>query len=111
MKNIKFFKYKNTCKFANFLSSYEYKLEDIEGFCLAGQKQYHGNIFKIYDIWFKDGSFEIFKVAYFKSFNEYHQSRLGFNGNKLLGWYENADVKGYKLEDGSYSDKWLKTKD
>ena len=93
MKDIKYFKYVNTNAFERFLSAYGYKLKDVESFSLAGQKHYRGNVFKIYDIWFKDGNFECFKVVYFKSFNEYYQSKLGFNGNKLLGWYENANVR------------------
>ena len=84
MKSIKYFKYKNTSKFEEFLSAYEYKLEDVDGFKFIGKKQYRGNVLKVYSIWFKDCGEEYFKVVNFKSFNEYHQSRLGFNGNKLL---------------------------
>ena len=99
MKSINLFKFKGTCQFANFLSSYSYKLDDVKGFSLAGQKQYRGNVLKIYDIWFKDGDYEYFKVVYFKSFNEYRQSRLGFNGNKLLTWFENSEYRAYKLKE------------
>ena len=84
MKNIKYFKYVNTKHFNLFLSSYGYKLEDVKGFSVAEQKQYNGNILKIYFIHFNNGEFEYFKVVYFKSFNEYKQTFLGFNGNKLL---------------------------
>ena len=84
MKSIKYFKYKNKEKFERFLSSYDYKLEDVKGFVLVEKQQYRGNILKVYSIHFKDGEYEYFKVVYFKSFNEYHQSRLGFNGERLL---------------------------
>ena len=50
MKDIKYFKYVNTNAFERFLSAYGYKLKDVESFSLAGQKQYRGNVFKIYDI-------------------------------------------------------------
>ena len=93
MKDIKYFKYKNTYEFERFLSSYDYKLEDVEGFSVIGKRHYNGNVLKVYSIWFKDCSEEYFKVVYFKSFNEYHQSRLGFNGERLLRWYEDADVR------------------
>ena len=93
MKNIKYFKYANKEKFNAFLSAYEYKLSDVIGFSFAGQKQYRGNILKEYSIHFKDGEKEYFKVVIFKSFNEYYQSKYGFNGNKLLDWYENANVR------------------
>ena len=93
MKSIKYFKYKNKEKFNAFLSAYGYKLEDVAGFSVAGQKQYRGNILKVYSILFKDCDEEYFKVVIFKSFNEYYQSKLGFNGNKLLEWYEDADVR------------------
>ena len=99
MKNIKYFKYWYTYDFQQFLSEYGYKLEDVKGFSVAERRQYHGNILKIYNIHFNDGEYEYFKVVYFKSFNEYNQSRLGFNGNKLLFWYESAEIKEYKLLD------------
>ena len=96
MINIKYFKYLNTKGFNVFLNENGYKLDDVKGFSVVGQKQYHGNIWKIYNIWFKDYHKEYFKVVYFKDFNEYQQSRLGFNGNKLLEWYENANIRKYK---------------
>ena len=98
MKNIKYFKYKNTSNFLGFIGSYDYKLDDVEGFSFAGQKQCRYNVLKLYRITFKDGEYEYFKVVYFKNFNEYHQSRLGFNGDKLLRWYEDADVREYKTK-------------
>lgn len=84
MKNIKYFKYVNKDKFNAFLSAYGYKLSDVKGFSFDGQKQYRGNILKIYIIHFNDGEYEYFKVVIFESFNEYYQSKYGFNGNKLL---------------------------
>ena len=97
MKNIKYFKFVNTKHFNVFLKEYGYTLKDIKGFSFDSKKQYHNNILKVYSIHFNDGEYEYFKVVIFKSFNEYHQSRLGFNGNKLLDWYESANVKAYKV--------------
>ena len=93
MKNIKYFKYVNKEKFNIFLNAYGYKLDDVVGFSLAEKRQCRGNILKIYNIHFNDGEYEYFKVVTFRSFNEYYQSKLGFNGNKLLDWYEDANVR------------------
>ena len=96
MKNIKYFKYNNTVAFKDFLSAYGYALEDVEGFSVIGKRSYHGNTLKVYSIWFKDCSEEYFKEVSFKSFNEYRQSALGFNGEKLLNWYQDAHIRMYK---------------
>ena len=96
MKSIKYFKYVSTKQFNAFLVAYGYKLDDVKGFSFDGKKQYRGNILKEYCIHFKDGEYEYFKVVYFKSFNEYHQVRLGFRGGKLFNWWEDADVRRYK---------------
>ena len=84
MKNIKYFKYVNTKHFNVFLHSYGYKLENVKGYSYVGRKQYNGNILKLYFIHFNDGEKEYFKVVYFKDFNEYRQSSLSFNGERLL---------------------------
>ena len=84
MKNIKYFKYKNIYCFESFLKDYGYGIDDVKGFNVSDITRYHCNALKTYAIYFNDGEYEYFKVADFKSFNEYHQSRLGFNGNKLL---------------------------
>ena len=96
MKSIKYFKYVSTKQFNAFLVAYSYKLDDVKGFSFDEQKQYCGNILKWYKIHFKNGEYEYFKVVIFKSFNEYHQVRLGFRGNKLFNWWEDADVRRYK---------------
>ena len=96
MKNIKYFKYKDTSEFIAFLASYDYKLEDVKGFSLAERRQCRGNILKIYNVHFKDGEYEYFKVISFESFNEYKQTLLGFSCNKLLNWFEDADIREYK---------------
>ena len=96
MKNIKYFKYKDTFGFLGFVYAYEYKPEDVIGFSFGWKKQYRGNVLKVYEIYFKDGEYEYFKEVIFKDFNECRQSRLGFNGNKLLRWYEEADIRSYK---------------
>ena len=103
MKSIKLFKYKDSCEFMAFLVAYDYKLEDVKGFGLAEKRQCCGNILKIYNVHFNDGEYEYFKVVAFASFNEYHQARLGFKGDKLLRWYEDAEFRKYKLSDGSYN--------
>ena len=96
MKNIKYFKWVNTEKFNRFLDAYDYHLKDVKGFSYAGQKQYCGNVLKEYCIHFNDGEREYFKVVCFSSFNEYHQCRLGFRGDKLLEWWDDANIKFYK---------------
>ena len=95
MKNIKLFKHKDTLEFQGFISSYNYKIEDVKGFSLAEKRQCRGNTLKIYSIHFKDGEYEYFKVIRFKSFNEYRQSSLGFNGDKLWSWFQDADIRRY----------------
>ena len=99
MKNIKRFKYWYTYDFQKCLERYGYTIDDVKGFSVSGIKRYHGNVLKTYIIYVYDGESVYFSVAYFKSFNEYNQSRLGFNGNKLLRWYEIAEIKEYKLLD------------
>ena len=96
MINIKYFKYLNTKGFNVFLNEYGYKLADVKGFSVSVVHHYHGNFLEVYNIHFNDDEYEYFKVVYFESFNEYQQSRLGFNGNKLLDWYENANIRKYK---------------
>ena len=102
MKNIKSFKYKDTNNFKELLSSYDYKLEDVRGYKFIEQKQYQGNVLKLYFICLNDGEEICFTTVCFKNFNEYRQTRLGFNGDKLLGWYEDAAVRKYKRNDGLY---------
>ena len=96
MKNIKFFKYKSTTKFTNFLNDYRRKPEDVVGFSLDDQKHCCGNTFKEYCVYFSDGAHGFFRVVIFKSFHEYHQARLGFKGNKLFDWFEEADIREHK---------------
>ena len=96
MKNIKYFKYINTKQFSVFLKEYGYSLNDAVGFSAYDEQQYHGNILKEYVIYLSDHDHVFFKVVYFKSFNECRQSALGFNGNTLLSWYENANIRKYK---------------
>ena len=97
MKSIKYFKYINTLAFEKFLKEYNYKLSDAVGFSFVGKQQYHGNILKEYIIYLNDHDHIYFNVVYFKDFNEYRQSRLGFNGERLLEWYQDANIRKYKL--------------
>ena len=96
MKSIKCFKYINENNFNIFLNEYGYTLDDVVGFSLYDKQQYRNNILKTYVIYFSDHDHAFFKVAIFESFNEYRQSALGFNGNKLLEWWENANIRMYK---------------
>ena len=96
MKNIKYFKYVNTKQFNVFLNEYGYSFKDIKGFKFASETHYNGNVLKTYFIYFNDGEYEHFKVAYFKDFNEYQQAGLGFNGDKLLNIFESANIRKYK---------------
>ena len=99
MKSIKYFKYWYTYNFEKFLKGYGYTIDDVKGFSVSSIKRYHGNILKTYIIYIYDGESVYFSVVFFKSFNEYNQTWLGFNGNKLLRWYEIAEIKAYKLND------------
>ena len=104
MKNIKYFKYKNTNAFERFLSSYGYKLENVKGFSFVGKKQYNGNVLKLYFIHFDDDECEYFKEVCFKDFNECNQARFSFSSIKLSSWYSSADVIKYKTNyNGWYS--------
>ena len=84
MKNIKLFKYVDTREFESFLNAYGYTLEDVKGFSFAGKEQRYGNVLKEYCVYFNDDEKAYFKEVCFKSFNEYHQCRLGCRGEKLL---------------------------
>ena len=95
MKNIKYFKYRDTNAFKKFLDVFKYKPEDVVGFSLDDTEYYRSNILKTYLVHFTDGEEKYFRVVYFKSFNEYRQSRLSFNGDKLLDWCVDADVIWY----------------
>ena len=96
MKNIKCFKYVNENNFNIFLNEYNYSLDDIKGFKLVVKKQYRNNILKVYRIYFNDDVYVYFRVAAFENFNEYRQSSLGFNGYKLLEWWEESHIRMYK---------------
>ena len=97
MKKIKYFEYWYTYEFEIFLKDYGYTLEDVKGFSFAGKRQCQGNVIKLYNVRFNDGEYEYFKIVYFKSFNECNSARLGFKGDKLLSWYNDANVRKYKL--------------
>ena len=96
MKSINLFKYKDTNEFWTFLDVYGYKLEDIKGFGLAERRQCKGNVLKIYNVRFNDGEYEYFKVISFKDFNEYKQTLLCFSCNKLISWFEDAELREIK---------------
>ena len=96
MNNIKRFKYINTKQFNVFLNEYNYKLDDVKGYSLSYKRCYRGNILKQYIIYLSDHDHIFFSVVYFKSYNEYRQSALGFNGDRLLSWYNDANIRKYK---------------
>ena len=99
MKNIKFFKYKNTREFERFLSAHGVRMEDVKGQEFRWKEQCNGNFLKVYVIHFNEPEVGFFNVAYFKSWNECNQARLGLKGDKLLEWYEYANVRFYKATD------------
>ena len=99
MKNIKYFKYWYSYEFEKCLKDYGYTLDDVKGFSVSDIKRYHGNILKTYKVYAYDGESVYFSVVYFKSFNEYNKAWLGFNGERLLDWYQKAIIKLYKLSD------------
>ena len=101
MKNIKYFKYWYSYELEKCLKDYGYAIDDVIGFSVSSIKRYHGNVLKTYNIYFKDGEYEYFRVVYFKSFNECNQCRLGCNGNKMLLWYETSNIKHYTVS-GEY---------
>lgn len=97
MKNIKYFKYWYSYELDKCLKEYGYTLDDVKGFSVSSITRYHGNILKTYIIYVYDGESVYFSIAYFKSFNEYNRTWLGFNGDRLLQWYNKAPIKLYKL--------------
>ena len=96
MRSIKYFKYASKKRFERFIRDYEYSMDDVVGFSSYDKEQYHGNILKTYVIYFSDHDHAFFKEVIFKDFNEYRQSLLGFNGEKLLNWYQDADAREYR---------------
>ena len=96
MKSIKYFKYISSNTFNEYVMSYGYNLADVVGFSVIDKEQYHNNVLITYAIYFSDHDNAYFKVVCFKDFNEYRQSRLGFNGERLLNWYQDADIRMYK---------------
>ena len=101
MKKIKCFKYWYSFEFERCLKRYGYTIDDAKGFSIENIERYHGNVLKTYKVDIYDGESVYFSVAYFKSFDEYNKTWLGFNGNRLLDWYEFAEIKAYKLN-GEY---------
>ena len=99
MKNIKYFEYKNTFAFEKFLCNNHYWVYNITGFKYGWKEQYRGNILKAYFIYFNDNEYKIFRVVYFKDLNECDKARLGLINNKLLMWYDDANIRKYKVKD------------
>ena len=99
MKSIECFKFKNTNKFEKCLSDYGYGIYDVKGFEVSSVDRYRGNILKTYKVYVFDGESVYFSVVYFKSFNEYRQSALGFNGDRMLDWYQDSIIRLYKAKD------------
>ena len=84
MKNIKFFKYWYSYEFEKCLRDYGYTIDDVIGFNVSYIRRYHGNVLKTYKVYVLDGESVYFSIAYFKSFDEYNKTWLGFNGDQLL---------------------------
>ena len=102
MNKIKLFQYKDTKAFEEFVSAYGYKLEDVKGFKFIGKKQWRGNVLKFYFICLNDGEEVYFTVEHFKSWSEYQECYLGFHGDKLLAWCEDAIITTYKVGRNTY---------
>ena len=96
MKNINYFKYKNTYTFEKFLHKYGYNMDDIYGYSIGWKEQYDGNVLRVYIIYFNEGKYKRFSVLFLKDFNEYEQSSSGSKINKTLMWYDDADIVKYK---------------
>lgn len=96
MKDIKYFKYKNTYSFERFLRDNGYSFDDINGYSTGWKEQYDGNVLRVYVIYFNIGKYKFFKVLYLKDFNEYKQISSSAKINKTLMWYDNANIAKYK---------------
>ena len=97
MKSIKFFKYWYSYEFEKCLKDYGYTIDDVEGFNVSFKCWFKGNFLKTYIVYLSDNEYLCFKVVDFKSFNECNKVRLGFEGETLLGWYKDAHIRRYKL--------------
>ena len=100
MKKIKYFKYNGTNEYWRFIG-----MKNAVGFRVVSVEHYQGNILKVYSILFKGGSEKPFKVVDFKSIFECGHSRLGLKGDKLLEWYNSAQIRRYKYKDPWYGDE------
>ena len=109
MKSIKCFKHWKSHQFESFLNDYGYGIADVKGFSVSSIKRYGGNVLKTYKVYVYDGESVYFSVVTFESFNEYRQSALGFNGNKMSYWYERAIIAKYKVKD-VYGTRYIITK-
>ncbi len=98
MKDIKSFKYKNTYTFERFLRAYGYSMDDISGYSIGWKEQYNGNVLRVYIIYFNDGKYKRFSVLYLKDVNEYKEISTGLKINKLLMWYDSANIVKYKVD-------------
>ena len=99
MKSIKLFKYYNTFAFEKFLCDAHHWVEDIKGFKFGWKEQHRGNFLKVYEIYFNDGEYKLFRIVFFRNFNEYDKARLGAIKSKLLMWYDDANIRKYKVKD------------
>ena len=70
MKDIKSFKYKNTFSFEKFLCEHHYWVDDVSGYSIGWKEQYNGNVLRVYIIYFNNGKYKLFRVVFFKSFDE-----------------------------------------
>ena len=96
MKDIKHFKYIKTYSFVRFLKEYGYSMNDVSGYSIGWKEQHNNNVLRVYIIYFNVSEYKLFRVLYLKDFNEYEQTRLGVKINKLLSWYDSANIAKYK---------------
>ena len=97
MKNVKYFKYKDTYNFNLFLKEHNYVIDDVKGFHLSVKRQCRSVMLKVYSFHFKNGGFGCFSVVTFKDYNHLLKTSLGLNGSNTLYWYQKADIKEYQI--------------
>ena len=99
MKDIKHFMYKNTYEFERFLSATSKRLDDVSGYSVGWKEHYNGNVLRVYIIYLNNSEYKLFRIVYFKNIFECNNARLGVINNKLLMWYDSANIRKYKVKD------------
>ncbi len=100
MKDIKYFKYKDTQHFNMFLKDCGYSLNDVSGFKISMKFQRNGNILKIYNIYVKYNEVFSFWVLNFKSFSEYWNSL--YESDNMFVWSKYSNLCTYKVNNKTF---------